>query len=440
MIIRLKHQRSDGDMDTYHLKSGRRYHIGRGSGCEVRILDLKLSRKHCAVEYTEGEWRVIDLASTNGCKVDGDQIVGSQPLKTGTAIEIGQSTIKVSRILGDDEDGDDEDDRSNEHAAAGEHTDTSKVEPQEMPPVEQLPGDDPDEVDAVKQPAVSDHSANDWEPEPEAELATKTGALTPNARADLKADKALDAARKAAVRAVEDAGSQTGQVQKSSPAFAPTPRPTAAPSASNVASPATKPPVPRHSTPLPMPAADLESGPYKSLDKNPGPGSLELDFGHAQDDSKPAPAKPAPRAESKAPGTETRRRQQIMPIIVQPMSDDEVAAVPPAPSLPIQPQIQQQMPAPAKPAPVPAPSAPMREVNLELTAATLPLRPAAPIPTPAPTPAPAAPGAAGAPDDRTFFITVLGRRVGPLTRAVARDLKARELKGTLTLKDLDQFK
>src|SRR4051812_13717466 len=107
MIIRLQHQRSDGDMDTYHLKSGRRYHIGRGSGCEVRILDLKLSRKHCALEYSEGEWRVIDLASTNGCKVDGDQIVGSMPLKTGTAIDIGQSTLRVVRILGDDEDAED---------------------------------------------------------------------------------------------------------------------------------------------------------------------------------------------------------------------------------------------------------------------------------------------------------------------------------------------
>jgi hypothetical protein len=41
--------------------------------------------------------------------------------------------------------------------------------------------------------------------------------------------------------------------------------------------------------------------------------------------------------------------------------------------------------------------------------------------------------------ERTFYITVLGRRVGPLTRSVARELKARELKGTLTTADLEQF-
>jgi hypothetical protein len=78
-----------------------------------------------------------------------------------------------------------------------------------------------------------------------------------------------------------------------------------------------------------------------------------------------------------------------------------------------------------------------------IPAAAAPPKPAAPAPAPAaaaPVPAPAKAddkGAGG--DERTFYITVLGRRVGPLTRAIARDLKARELKGTLTLKDLDQY-
>ena len=62
-------------------------------------------------------------------------------------------------------------------------------------------------------------------------------------------------------------------------------------------------------------------------------------------------------------------------------------------------------------------------------------------------PAPVAPPAHVAPStspgidvqERTFFITVLGRRIGPLTRAAARELKARELKGTLTTADLAQY-
>ncbi len=104
MLLRLRHQRPDGELDTYHLKSGRRYHIGRGSTCEVRILDLKLSRQHAAIEYKQGEWRVLDLGSTNGLKVDGDHMAGSAILKTGTTIEAGHTALTVERILGDDED------------------------------------------------------------------------------------------------------------------------------------------------------------------------------------------------------------------------------------------------------------------------------------------------------------------------------------------------
>ncbi|GDY11166.1 hypothetical protein LBMAG53_00430 [Planctomycetota bacterium] len=108
MILRLQHLRPDGELDTYHLKSGRRYTIGRGSTCEVRILDLKLSRQHCAIEYTTGEWRAFDLGSTNGCKIDGDHIAGSAILQQGTRIDMGQTTLTVHRILDEDEVGEDD--------------------------------------------------------------------------------------------------------------------------------------------------------------------------------------------------------------------------------------------------------------------------------------------------------------------------------------------
>ena len=61
---------------------------------------------------------------------------------------------------------------------------------------------------------------------------------------------------------------------------------------------------------------------------------------------------------------------------------------------------------------------------------------------PAPTPLARAPEitpAAAPSDERSYFITVLGKRIGPLSRAVARDLKARELKGTLRPADIESF-
>lgn len=74
---------------------------------------------------------------------------------------------------------------------------------------------------------------------------------------------------------------------------------------------------------------------------------------------------------------------------------------------------------PRKPIVTAAPS-----VDQDVLATLAPARPAGPT------------AEAGESGSRTFYINVLGRRVGPLSRAQARELKTRELKGTLTPSDL----
>jgi len=463
MIIRLQHQRSDGENDIYHLKSGHRYHLGRGSACEVRILDLKLSRKHCAIEYSEGEWRVIDLASTNGCKVDGDQIVGSVALKTGTQIEIGQSTLKVIRILGDEEAEDDEavvpvapelgvidaspaapthDPTARSQAAAAAPpapSELRKPQPMKTPaPLEQLSLDDEGE----RLPSL-EHSATDWEPEPVPEEITTGNALVPNANdpPGLAAEKALAKAREAAQIIARQAQAQghTGEIQRPG----------------SLGRPGSK--------ILPRPA-ELESGGYSTLElpESPEPSAVSP---KSERISPPAP-EPKPseaKAPDRHPGTETRRRQSVMPVIVQPMSEAEVdaaalagATVPtflamkpappaaaPAPPPPPPPRV---VPTATPISPPPTRTPPQTPVAAAPMVAALPADTTLPSPflqaTPVPPPSMAAPAAAEASKsdaDRTFFITVLGRRIGPLTRQAARDLKSRELRGTLTFKDLDQF-
>jgi predicted component of type VI protein secretion system len=108
MILCLRHQRPDGETDQYHLKPGRPYHLGRGSACQIRILDLKLSRIHAVVSYDDGEWRVHDQSSTNGCTVDGDLIAGSAILRPGMRIDLGQTSLTVVSILDTDEIPDDD--------------------------------------------------------------------------------------------------------------------------------------------------------------------------------------------------------------------------------------------------------------------------------------------------------------------------------------------
>lgn len=102
-ILLLNHQRPDGEIDRYHLKAGRRYHLGRGSQCQVRILDLKLSRQHCAFECTDQGWVLVDLASTNGCSVDGERVAGTRPLRAGSVVCAGTTTLTVERALDDSE-------------------------------------------------------------------------------------------------------------------------------------------------------------------------------------------------------------------------------------------------------------------------------------------------------------------------------------------------
>lgn len=68
--------------------------IGR-KDVDVRINDLDLSRKHCAIEILAGTQVVIrDLGSTNGTYLNGKKI-SSQEIKNGDLIQTGQSLFEV---------------------------------------------------------------------------------------------------------------------------------------------------------------------------------------------------------------------------------------------------------------------------------------------------------------------------------------------------------
>jgi pSer/pThr/pTyr-binding forkhead associated (FHA) protein len=68
--------------------------IGR-KDVDVRINDLDLSRKHCAIEIMAGTQVMIrDLGSTNGTYLNGKKI-STQEVKNGDLIQIGQSLLEV---------------------------------------------------------------------------------------------------------------------------------------------------------------------------------------------------------------------------------------------------------------------------------------------------------------------------------------------------------
>ena len=323
MILELQHRRPDGDVDTYHLKPGRRYHLGRGSNCEVRILDLKLSRKHAAIEFLEGGWKLIDLCSTNGCRLDGEVMVGTLPLKTGSQVEIGQTTLVVQRI--------------GEAGDAQPKAPSSGYQSDEFSPQESAKGKGEEPHKALAQ--------RDQTP------------AAPIYRADKYA---------------------------SSESF----RPGSIPDGDD----------PRRAVAItPVAPVPVLPDPSRAVAVLPDP-------------SKGVPVLPDSPAAARPPAA-PRRSAPIKPVTLQAdpslSLEDTVATVMPSAPPPF-----------VKPAvPTPLPAALSTQAPTSVATAT------------------PAPGG----DDRTYFITVLGKRVGPLSRAVARDLKARELKGTLRPGDLDAY-
>jgi|SRR5665213_197832 len=66
--------------------------IGRSPECDVCIHDILLSRRHCRIEADGQGWRVLDLSSKNGTRVDGKGI-DRHPLSDGQIVQIGKSSV-----------------------------------------------------------------------------------------------------------------------------------------------------------------------------------------------------------------------------------------------------------------------------------------------------------------------------------------------------------
>jgi len=77
----------------YELDAGR-VTLGRGPGVDLVFDDAAMSRQHAAVEFVSGEFRVVDLGSTNGIRVDGNR-VSTEALEPGSRIEVGTQVLQL---------------------------------------------------------------------------------------------------------------------------------------------------------------------------------------------------------------------------------------------------------------------------------------------------------------------------------------------------------
>jgi hypothetical protein len=67
--------------------------IGRSRECDIVIDDTNVSRRHAELSPGGNGWRIQDLGSTNGVRVNGRQVEGPHPLESGDRIELGTVSV-----------------------------------------------------------------------------------------------------------------------------------------------------------------------------------------------------------------------------------------------------------------------------------------------------------------------------------------------------------
>lgn len=71
--------------------------IGRHSQSDIQSNDVFMSRRHCALYFSEGHWAIVDLGSTTGTEVNGCKI--AKPIRLAHNDEIAIGTTKYRFVV-----------------------------------------------------------------------------------------------------------------------------------------------------------------------------------------------------------------------------------------------------------------------------------------------------------------------------------------------------
>ncbi len=67
--------------------------VGRSHDCDVVLDDAGVSRRHAEIRPAPGGWTLADLGSTNGVRVNGQELRGVCALHPGDRVELGSTEI-----------------------------------------------------------------------------------------------------------------------------------------------------------------------------------------------------------------------------------------------------------------------------------------------------------------------------------------------------------
>ena len=72
--------------------------LGRGTFCEIRLLDMQLSRRHCRFTFDGENLFVEDMGSKNGTRVNSETISERTMLEEGDEISVGSTSLVVQKM------------------------------------------------------------------------------------------------------------------------------------------------------------------------------------------------------------------------------------------------------------------------------------------------------------------------------------------------------
>jgi pSer/pThr/pTyr-binding forkhead associated (FHA) protein len=67
---------------------GEQIRLGRGTGADILVDDASVSHEHAALELTTSGYRIRDLGSTNGVRLNGAKVTSAE-LKHGDRLALG---------------------------------------------------------------------------------------------------------------------------------------------------------------------------------------------------------------------------------------------------------------------------------------------------------------------------------------------------------------
>src|SRR5438309_10238473 len=86
-------RREDGFGDVCALTPGQRYTMGRATTNRIVLKDELCSREHAEIYYADGHWRLRDLNSLNGTRVNDTVLDSEWELSPKDEIHVGRTHL-----------------------------------------------------------------------------------------------------------------------------------------------------------------------------------------------------------------------------------------------------------------------------------------------------------------------------------------------------------